>query len=224
MNKKLCVCLIERDLHRCMDFVTKTNADIIEHRLDFMDHIGNLNQIYAASVAPIIATCRSQNSGGRFQGEEEDRINYLLEAVEAGASYVDIELEMGSKHLEQILQVAMNNECKCIVSKHYFDSTPDAQELLALLNQMANGPADIMKIVTTPSSIEDCIRTLLLYEMNETELPLIAFGMGQFGRFTRIRALKLGAPFMYVSQDIGRVAAPGQISLSQMRKLMEVIL
>jgi 3-dehydroquinate dehydratase-1 len=52
---------------------------------------------------------------------------------------------------------------------------------------------------------------------------MIAFAMGDLGKFTRVAALFLGAPFMYVSQDSGDKAAPGQITLSQMRALLEVL-
>ncbi|MHA2211184.1 MAG: type I 3-dehydroquinate dehydratase, partial [Candidatus Thorarchaeota archaeon] len=43
------------------------------------------------------------------------------------------------------------------------------------------------------------------------------------GKFTRVSALFLGAPFMYVSQDQGEQAAPGQITVTQMRTLLEVL-
>lgn len=222
MSKKLCVCLTERDLQNCIDFIVKSDADIIEHRLDFMKQIGDLNQIYSMSEIPIIATCRSLEEGGRFHGNEQERINHILEAIKGGASFVDIEIETEEHYLKQVHQVAKANDCKLIISKHYFESTPDTSELLDMMKQITNSPVDIVKIVTTPKSIEDCKRTLQLYELNETENPLIAFGMGPVGKSTRVSALYLGAPFMYVSQDTGEKSAPGQISLSDMRRLVEV--
>ncbi|MHA2005446.1 MAG: type I 3-dehydroquinate dehydratase, partial [Candidatus Thorarchaeota archaeon] len=39
----------------------------------------------------------------------------------------------------------------------------------------------------------------------------------------RVSSLFLGAPFTYVSQDIGEAAAPGQISLSEMRAILGVL-
>ena len=82
-----------------------------------------------------------------------------------------------------------------------------------------------MKIVTTPKSIEDCKRVLKLYHFeSRTSSPLIAFAMGDLGKFTRICALFFGAPFMYVSQDEGEVAAPGQIPFSQMKVILEALI
>lgn len=223
MSKKLCVCLTESEQQDCIDFVSRSDADFIEHRLDFMKQIGNLNQIYSVTSIPIIATCRSPEEGGRFQGDKQERISHLLEAIKGGASFVDIEIESEENDLKQVYRAARANECKLIVSKHYFDRTPDTSELLDMMERITNTPVDIVKIITTPKSIDESKRTLQLYELNETEIPLIAFGMGSVGKFTRVSALYLGAPFMYVSQDIGEKAAPGQISLSDMRKLVEAI-
>jgi 3-dehydroquinate dehydratase-1 len=85
---------------------------------------------------------------------------------------------------------------------------------------MENIGADILKVIVTPKSISDCSRVLQLYSLERVETPLIAFAMGDIGRFTRVSALFLGAPFMYVSQDLGQEAASGQISLSDMRAIV----
>jgi 3-dehydroquinate dehydratase-1 len=81
-----------------------------------------------------------------------------------------------------------------------------------------------MKLVTTPKTMSDCGRVLQLYYVkSKPARPMIAFAMGDLGKFTRVSALFLGAPFMYVSQDQGEQAAPGQITVTQMRTLLEVL-
>jgi 3-dehydroquinate dehydratase type I len=219
------VSLTEKTNANCIDFVASCNADIIEHRLDFMHRIEELKQIYHQAKVPIIATCRPTGLGGLCMVTEDQRISHLLEAISAGASYVDIELETDSVYMELLRRKASQMDCKLIVSKHFYESTPSNSELLKLVDTLDQSIADIMKIETTPSSIEDCRRILQLYftERSST-LPMIAFAMGDLGRFTRVCALFLGAPFMYVSQDEGEIAAPGQIPLSEMRKILEVLL
>ena len=220
MTKKLCVCLTERTQQSCIDFVTNSGSDIIEHRMDFMDRIGDLKEIYSATEIPVIATCRSRESGGNFVGDETQRINYLLEAVHDGASFVDLEIETELELMKQIIREAPKNNCEIIISKHYTSSTPENIDLLNLIREMKKTGADILKVVVTPESISDCKRVLQLYNLENLETPLIAFAMGLLGKFTRVSALFLGAPFMYVSQDSGRAAASGQISLSDMRTIL----
>ena len=220
MTKRLCVCLTERTQQNCIDFVSGSTSDLIEHRMDFMKRIDDLKEIYSATDSPIIATCRSLELGGNFGGDETQRINHLLDAINNGASFVDIEIETEQELMKKIFSEASKSNCKVIISKHYTTNTPGFNDLLSLLEEMNKSGADIQKVVVTPQSISDCQSVLQLYNQENLETPLIAFAMGDIGKFTRVSALFLGAPFMYVSQDSGREAASGQISLSEMRAIM----
>lgn len=223
MSKKLCVCLTEKTSQDCIGFVSTSDADIIEHRMDFMDQITGLGEIYSATDIPIIATCRSTGMGGYFAGSEPQRIAYLLEAIDHGASFVDIEYEVEPNYMKQISIAASQSNCEIIVSKHYTSFTPELPELIDLIGKMKDRGADIIKLVVTPNSISDCRRILQIYNEECPEIPLIAFAMSDIGRFTRVSALFLGAPFMYVAQDLGKEAAFGQIPLSEMRTIVRML-
>lgn len=220
----LCVSLTERSVRQCSQFISSCDADLIEHRMDFMDRIEKLNAIYDVSRVPIIATCRAPRDGGHFEGDDESRISHLIEAISAGASYVDVELDTEPRLMKLVRKEATKCNSKLIVSKHYIVSTPPLPELVNILDRLVIAGADIMKLVITPKMMSDCGKILQLYHIaNKPARPLIAFAMGNLGKFTRVTALFLGAPFMYVSQDQGAVAAPGQITLSHMRGLLEVL-
>ncbi|MFX0045800.1 MAG: type I 3-dehydroquinate dehydratase [Candidatus Hermodarchaeota archaeon] len=224
MKYKLCVSLTESSTKACIDFVRFSNSDLIEHRIDFMDRIDSLADIYDACSKPIIATCRSQIDGGRFHGTEENRVDLLLNAVTAGASYVDIEVDTNPQLFAHVREKADKEDCRLILSKHYHSHTPNDSVLLSMLDRLDTSGGHIIKLVSTPRTTSDCLRVLQLYsEEKKPNLPLVAFGMGTLGRFTRVSALVLGAPFMYVSQDSGEAAAAGQVSLSDMRAIMEVL-
>ncbi|MHA2355423.1 MAG: type I 3-dehydroquinate dehydratase [Candidatus Thorarchaeota archaeon] len=220
----LCVSLTARSVDECYKAMASCDADLVEHRMDFMDKIEQLDTIYDESKVPIIATCRAPQDGGHFSGDEEKKIGYLIEAISAGASYVDVELDTNPVLMNLVRQEVAKHNSKLIVSKHYFSSTPDVPELMDVLDRLAIAGADIMKLVTTPSIMMDSNRILQLYHMeNRPARPMIAFAMGGLGKFTRVAALFLGAPFMYVAQDRGEKAGPGQITLSEMRALLEVL-
>lgn len=221
---KLCECLTEKTVDLCKEFIKNSDADMIEHRLDFMDRIEGLKEIYASTTKPVIVTNRALDNGGLFEGGNGERLEYLVEAIEAGASFVDIELDNSAKCIAEIMKVAMINNCKCIVSKHFSDRTPSNSVLSSILSRILFTGANIAKIVTTPRSLSDCQR-ILKFQLNESraEVPLIAFAMGNLGKFTRVSSLFLGAPFMYVAQDTGPTAAPGQVPMSEMRRLLEVL-
>jgi 3-dehydroquinate dehydratase-1 len=188
--------------------------------MDFMDNIVGLKEIYSETDIPFIATCRPQEMGGHFVGDESQRINHLIQAIDQGARYVDIEIDTEQRYMKQILDRVSKNSGQLIISHHYTEITPSSQGLLDLVTRMTDNSADIIKIVVTPNSVSDCSRILQLYNLEDVDTPLIAFAMGDLGRFTRVSALFLGAPFMYVSPDLGREAAPGQISISEMRAIV----
>ncbi|MHA1904187.1 MAG: type I 3-dehydroquinate dehydratase [Candidatus Thorarchaeota archaeon] len=224
MKKVLCVSLTKRTAKECLEFIPSCEADMIEHRLDFMERIELLKDIYRTTQKPIIATCRSEKNGGRFTGNEDQRIRHLLTAISSGASFVDVEIETAPVNLALVRGEASKAGCRLIISKHYHDSTPTESELAAMLRRLSSVGAEIMKIVTTPKSSDDCMKILQLYFIEKKrDTSLIAFAMGSLGRFTRVFALFLGAPFMYTSIDHGEVAAPGQISFSDMKLILEVL-
>jgi 3-dehydroquinate dehydratase/shikimate dehydrogenase len=224
VKKKLCMSLTERSARKCIETVASCKADLIEHRIDFMGRIRALDEIYMAAEKPVIAACRSFRNGGLHNGTETQRVDLLLEAISSGASYVDIDAETRPAFLDLLRRHAGRTGCKIIISKHYHENTPSSSTLEQLVSDMQNKEADILKVVTTPESIPDCLRVLHLYSHEvRIERPLVAFAMAQLGMFTRVAALFLGAPFMYVAQDDGNAAAPGQIPLSKMREILEVL-
>ena len=220
---KLCVCLTEKDIQDCLDFLSTCDADLVEHRMDFLENTEAVDRLYSGIDTPIIATCRPTSEGGKFTGSETERIDLLIHAIESGASFVDAEIDTGKNNLNRIRQSALDNGCKVIVSKHYLESTPKFSELVEMSRRMADTEADVVKIVVSPKTIEESERILDLYDVVDPFMELIAFGMGDLGTYTRVNALLLGAPFMYVSQDVGKEAAAGQISLQKMREIVSVL-
>ena len=73
-----------------------------------------------------------------------------------------------------------------------------------------------IKIVTMAKTVNDATRIMSLYN-NTSGIKLIAFSMGEEGRFTRILCLRMGSQFTYVS--LGTPIAPGQFSLDEIRKM-----
>ncbi|MHA2201314.1 MAG: type I 3-dehydroquinate dehydratase [Candidatus Thorarchaeota archaeon] len=207
MTNKLCVCLTEKTSQECIDFLKATDADIVEHRIDFMGQISGLELIYSATNIPIIATCRPHELGGHFGASESQRIELLSKAIVAGVSFVDVETETDDKHFHKVHQLLLETDCQIIVSKHYTQFTPERAELLDVIERMRKQGADILKVVVTPQTIHDCLKVLQLYNLEDLDTPLIAFAMGNLGKFTRVSSLFLGAPFTYVSQDIGEAAS-----------------
>lgn len=216
---KLCSCISAATTEECIKLAKTVDTELIEHRIDFMEGVQNLGRIYDAVTAPIIATNRSATYGGHFYGSEEKRVRYLLKAIDAGCTMVDVEIETDVALQQNVLEKARRNKCNVIISMHDFNRTPGREKLVEILHREKEEGADIGKIVTLARSIEDCHRILdLLMEARQERFPLVAFAMGDAGSFTRIAALLYGAPFMYAS--VTEKTGPGQLSVTAMRTIL----
>ena len=71
-----------------------TDADLIELRLDRVDH-PDVAAALDGRRRPVIVTCRAQWEGGGFRGSEEERLRILEAALAGGAEYIDIEAAAG---------------------------------------------------------------------------------------------------------------------------------
>jgi len=195
-------------------------VDVVEVRLDAMLE-PELTRLRAIVAQPLLCTCRPQWEGGAFAGTEEQRLALLYRALSAGADYVDLELRAGEGMRRELLAALAGTPARMIISWHDFVTTPRAPELADILERQADSGALIGKIVTMAHSPADVRRVLHLLELaDEKKFPLIAFCMGAAGRVSRIVTLALGGFMTYAAPDGAEGTAPGQLSVSELRRLM----
>ncbi|MGB5685206.1 MAG: type I 3-dehydroquinate dehydratase [Candidatus Electrothrix sp.] len=206
-------------------------ADVIEVRLDSMQH-PDVSACCTALETPLLFTNRPSWEGGAFSGSEEQRIEFLLEAVQQQAAYIDCELRAKSFLRGQLLEAMSASPTRMILSWHNFEKTPPQAELEEVLAQMmeSGDRADktgkiIGKIVTTAHSPEDALRVLRLQEQAKAaNFPLSCFCMGEPGRITRLATLYLGGYMTYACLNDAQATAPGQLSLEQLQKLTALLM
>ncbi|MDM7934361.1 MAG: type I 3-dehydroquinate dehydratase [Methanothrix sp.] len=186
-------------------------ADMIELRLDLVEEepLETLRALRRATTRPIIATCRPTYEGGRFEGEEVERLELLAEASEY-ASLVDIELRAQGR-----LRVSR----PLIVSYHDFSGTPSREKMEGIIRDMMDAGAAIAKLAVTPSSLKDNL--LILEMLLGAEAPLCMIAMGPLGRHMRAIAPLYGSllTYGYVSQP----AAPGQMRVDELVEAMRLL-
>src|SRR5574342_428178 len=124
--------LSERDLPsmRAAILSAPEKADALEVRLDALAGLdpADLPALFEGSARPLIACCRRRRDGGQFRGSEARRREILWGAVEAGASYVD--LEWGPEGRELAAQAAGVSGLGVILSHHDWKGMP--RDLAAL--------------------------------------------------------------------------------------------
>ncbi len=190
--------------------------DVIEIRLDAMAE-PEVTQWCSLFRKPLLFTNRPVWEGGAFSSFEDDRVRPLFAAVELQTAYVDFELRADPGLRNQLLQVMQHSATRMILSWHDFKSTPAAEDLAGILQQMMDSGAHIGKIVTTAHSPADVLRVLHLQEQAlAADFPLSCFCMGEAGRISRLATLYLGGYMTYAALSDEHATAPGQLSVERL--------
>ena len=222
----ICVSIQEPSFERCKEMMLSLAAKgadrIAELRADLCRFTPEQVSLLVAANPHTIVTSRVESDNPSLS------FNRLCAAIEAGAEYIDTELEYPDDLQLQLRNRARSAGTKLIVSWHNFSATPPLKQLLEVYRSCAEKGADVVKIVTTANSLIDATRTMRLYRSvarlprkRGNRPPLAAFAMGSAGKFTRYLSLKLGSPLSYTYPDGANATAPGQYSESQLAALLE---
>ena len=222
----ICVSIQEPSFERCKEMMLSLAAKgadrIAELRADLCHFTPEQVSLLVAANPHTIVTSRVESDNPSLS------FNRLCAAIEAGAEYIDTELEYPDDLQLQLRNRARSAGTKLIVSWHNFSTTPPLKQLLEVYHSCAEKGADVVKIVTTANSLIDATRTMRLYRSvarlprkRGNRPPLAAFAMGSAGKFTRYLSLKLGSPLSYTYPDGAKATAPGQYSESQLAALLE---
>ncbi len=160
----------------------------------------------------LLATCRPENL------TDAQRTELLKAAIEGGAKWVDIEIESSFGFTTSLMAFAKKHHCKVIISYHNYDLTPDAGQLADIVKEAVQRGAELVKVATMVKQTRDNAHLLGLYNYG---FPMLALGMGPLGAITRVAALKLGAPFTFVSAPGTEGTAPGQLSENVMFDILK---
>ncbi len=215
---KICVSIAARSINAAIEAARKeeSKADVIEIRLDSIGEY-DISPFMKEIHRPLLFTNRPVWEGGFFEGSEETRITPLIQAVEAGASFVDIEIKTDEEKIQRLCHKARSSATKIIASWHDFDKTPPRQELLEILDKQQKSGVHIGKMVTFAHNFTDVLRVLQLQETaHENNFPLCAFCMGQAGMISRLATLALGGFMTYAAPDSGVATAPDQMKTSDL--------
>ena len=235
----ICTVIHNKNLGQILEALEQ--CEMAEIRLDSCRLSAREMQECFSSDVPLIATCRvaelmasepSLQDESMTQQSREIKAAQIAEkrlclAIEAGARYVDVEIEAPKQMSKRVRNVAHENGTVFIRSYHDFEGTASVDALRTLVVKCHYHGADMVKVATVASSQEDAERVLSLYEwcggMQGTDMEnladggLIAFCMGDIGRDSRLECLRRGAPFTYAALDDDEPMAPGQWTMSEMK-------
>ena len=237
----ICTTIQNRNYEQIMAALEE--CEMAEIRLDRCELTAKETDELFTSDVPLVATCRINEIASNEaslqdltpQSREIKAMQIaekrLIRAIEAGARYVDVELEAQKQMSKRVRQAAHENGTIFIRSYHDFEGTDSLEALKAIVEKCVYHGADMVKIVTTAHSAADVEKVMALYDWCREEKVsgnekigalsdggLIAFCMGDEGRRSRLDCLMHGAPYTYAALSEEEATAPGQWAAADMRK------
>jgi len=176
-----------------------TDVDMVELRLDGVADV-NVRGALSGRRLPAIVTCRPAWEGGSFDGSEERREAILLEALEAGAEYVDVEWRAG------FAGVIGRDPARVVISSHDFGGVP--RDLASRATAMRQTGAAVIKVAVTAARLSDALPLLEIARGGDA----VVIAMGDAGVPSRLLATRFGSRWTYA----GNAVAPGQVPAARM--------
>jgi 3-dehydroquinate dehydratase type I len=222
---RICVPVVEATVNRARGRYQRAARKGLwtEIRLDYLEEpTPNLQKLFRTLPGPVIATNRLTTEGGRWQGDEANRLNLLSEALALGVTCLDVELATDASFRREL--AARRDKTKLILSWHDFAGTPDSRRLEAVLAEMLAADADIVKLVTMARQPEDNVRLLSLIPKAQAQgQEIIAFCMGPLGKWSRLAAILMGSFLTFAPFSKSGASAPGQLTVNDLKKMWRTL-
>jgi 3-dehydroquinate dehydratase / shikimate dehydrogenase len=189
------------------------STSTVELRLDWLRNDGERSRFlsWLKENKPrndtFVATCRRLEGGGKFPGDVDRELYWLMQAREAGCQWCDLEMETYRKLPEGFLREYPVPR-RIMLSIHDFEGTPKFPREIRVAR---HGQVDVVKIAAKARSIADSARLLKVARHSR---KFVAVPMGDVGLPARILALREGSELAYA--PVAEVTAPGQVPLHDM--------
>ena len=218
---RICVALglpSASQLQRAAEREYKDGSTFLEFRLDYLtdpaagiDVIRKFRRTFPDAY--ILATCRHHEAAGHFKGSIEQQVKILEDALRAGATFVDLEVESADRAKRAV--AALREIGPVCLSYHNFEKTPKLEPVLRRMRKFA---ADAYKIAVTARKHSDNLR-LMDFAQEDHDCRIIALAMSEIGIASRILVAPLGSLFTYAAPAVESGTAPGQVAAKLMRGL-----
>jgi 3-dehydroquinate dehydratase I len=222
VNSKICLPVIGENLEEFLINLEKTQKihNFIELRADYIHNFGieDLLKIKELTKVSSVFVCRNKKDGGNFVGKEENWQLILQEALKLGFDFIDIEFSQ----IKKIDFSNKNPQTKIILSLHDFNQTPGYRNLRKIQKRMRGFNPNIIKFATFIKTEKDIQNLFRLILSSKKQDKIIAIGMGEKGKITRILGTFMGSPFTFAALT-DQITAPGQLSMSQIEEAQKYL-
>lgn len=221
---KLVVSVTPRNLEEAqqIDAHRFTDADLIEWRADFLekDEILKVAPAIFEKFAgrELLFTLRTKQEGGNIQLSDEEYVTLIKDVAHLyQPDYVDFEYFSHKEKFEEMLEFP-----NLVLSYHNFNETPEnMMEILSELTSLTPKAVKVSVMAHSEQDVLDLMNYTRGFKTLNPEQEFATISMGKVGKISRIASDLTGSSWSFASLD--EATAPGQISLSNMKKIRDIL-
>ena len=221
---KLIVSVMPRSIEeaQAIDVMRYHDADIIEWRADFLPKEAILQVAPAIfekfAGRELVFTLRTRSEGGQIELSSEEYVQIIKEVAQLyQPDYIDFEYFSYKDVFDQMLGFP-----NLVLSYHNFQETPE--NLMEILSELTSLNPKVVKIAVMANTEQDVLDLMNFtrgFKTLNPEQEYVTISMGKVGKVSRITSDVTGSSWSFASLD--EASAPGQISLSSMKKIRELL-
>ena len=207
---------------QAIDVMQYHDADIIEWRADFLPKEAILQVAPAIfekfAGRELVFTLRTRSEGGQIDLSSEEYVQMIKEVAQLyQPDYIDFEYFSYKDVFDQMLDFP-----NLVLSYHNFQETPE--NLMEILSELTSLNPKVVKIAVMANTEQDVLDLMNFtrgFKTLNPEQEYVTISMGKVGKVSRITSDVTGSSWSFASLD--EASAPGQISLSSMKKIRELL-
>ncbi|HFI0480749.1 type I 3-dehydroquinate dehydratase [Streptococcus suis] len=221
---RIVVPIMPRNLEEveAIDVGRLSEADLIEWRADYLPKEEILTVAPAifekCNGKEVIFTVRTTREGGHLDLADQEYVDLIKEvAAIYQPDYIDFEYYSYQSVFEQMLEFP-----NLVLSYHNFEETP--ANYLEIMSELTSLSPAVVKMAVLANSEQDVLDVMNYtrgFKTLNAEQTFATIAMGELGKITRIAGVITGSCWTFASLD--EVSAPGQMSLANTRKFLEIL-
>ena len=221
---KLVVSVMPKSLEEAqgIDAMRYIDADIIEWRADFLPKEAILQVAPAIfekfAGRELLFTLRTRAEGGEIDLDSAEYVQIIKDVAQLyQPEYIDFEYFSHKDVFEEMLDFP-----NLVLSYHNFQETPEnMMEILSELTTLTPKVVKVSVMAHTEQDVLDLMNFTRGFKTLNPEQEYVTISMGKVGKVSRITSDVTGSSWSFASLD--EASAPGQISLSSMKKIREIL-
>ena len=221
---KLVVSVMPKSLEvaQGIDAMRYIDADIIEWRADFLPKEAILQVAPAIfekfAGRELLFTLRTRAEGGEIDLDSAEYVQIIKDVAQLyQPEYIDFEYFSHKDVFEEMLDFP-----NLVLSYHNFQETPEnMMEILSELTSLTPKVVKVSVMAHTEQDVLDLMNFTRGFKTLNPEQEYVTMSMGKVGKVSRITSDVTGSSWSFASLD--EASAPGQISLSSMKKIREIL-